>query len=76
MSVVGPNPYASMEIPNVDMVRKESQDLHELQKRDVELIAKSSMFGAALDLHVRERDKAAAAKLREAAATGGGGGPK
>ncbi|GAA5938360.1 uncharacterized protein JCM15063_000714 [Sporobolomyces koalae] len=76
MSFSGPsNPYAAMEIPNVDLVRKESQDLHELQKRNVELVS-NSMIGAALDLHVREADKAAAARIREAASIGGGSGPK
>ncbi|GAA6019390.1 hypothetical protein JCM11491_004811 [Sporobolomyces phaffii] len=75
MSVAGPNPYATMEIPNVDMVRQESKELYELQRRDIELAA-SGMVGAALDLHVREQDKAAVAKLKEAATAGGGSGPK
>lgn len=75
MSLSMPNPYASMEIPiDTHMLRKESQDLHELQMRDVEML--SSTMGAGLDLAVRESDKAEASKLRQAAATGGGGGPK
>jgi len=75
MSLSMPNPYASMEIPiDTHMLRKESQDLHELQMRDVERL--SNTMGAGLDLAVRENDKAEASKLRQAAATGGGGGPK
>ncbi|GAA5961069.1 hypothetical protein JCM3765_006526 [Sporobolomyces pararoseus] len=77
MSVTGPSPYAAMELPtDVDMVRKESQELQQLQLREIELAASNSIFGAALDLHVRERDKAEVAKLKEAAAVGGGSGPK
>jgi len=77
MSVSGPSPYAAMELPgNVDMVRKESQDLQQLQLREIELAAANSMVGAALDLQTREKDKAEVAKLKEAATVGGGFGPK
>lgn len=77
MSVTTANPYASMELPtDVDMVRKESQELKQLQLREIELAAANSMVGAALDLHVREKDKADVAKLKKAASVGGGSGPK
>ncbi|GAA5898582.1 uncharacterized protein JCM6883_003361 [Sporobolomyces salmoneus] len=77
MSLSTASPYASMEIPsNVEMVRRESHELQQLQLREIELAAANNMVGAALDLHVREKDKAEVAKLKQAATAGGGYGPK